>query len=253
MSTPNAGPSSAGSLLLDHIGPMRVINLPHRTDRRREFVASMASAGLSIDDPRVEWFPAIRPDSFEGFPSIGARGCFLSHLQILRDAESKGLGGVVVCEDDLDFCSTLPNRVLSLLRGLDALPWQMVYAGHAGLPDDLQPHSDSGLWQLDKDIKVRGTHFLMYRQEVFGQLISYLEAMLARRPGDPAGGPMHFDGALNHFRRDHPELIVLAAIPALGHQRPSRTDIHQLSFMDRCPGLRNLSDLARRAKRWFAR
>jgi len=35
---------------------------------------------------RAEFFPAVRPETAQGFPWIGARGCFLSHLAVLKSA-----------------------------------------------------------------------------------------------------------------------------------------------------------------------
>ncbi|HAX77040.1 MAG TPA: LPS biosynthesis glycosyltransferase, partial [Cyanobacteria bacterium UBA11372] len=46
-------------------------------------------------------FPAIRPDDAGDFPSIGARGCFESHLAILKQALADRLSNVLIVEDDL--------------------------------------------------------------------------------------------------------------------------------------------------------
>jgi glycosyl transferase, family 25 len=56
----------------------------------------------------------------------------------------------------------------------------------------------------------------------------FLRQVLDRPPGHPEGGPMHVDGAYTTFRRNHPEFMTLAAIPSLGHQRASRSDIYPL-------------------------
>ncbi len=59
---------------------------------------------------------------------------------------------------------------------------------------------------------------------------------------------MHVDGAFSRFRADHPDVVTLAALPPLGYQRPSRTDIHALRFYDRWPVLRDIVDAFRRMK-----
>ena len=83
---------------------------------------------------------------------------------------------------------------------------------------------------------------------VFGSLIAFLEAQLARVPGHPDGGPMHVDGSYNLFRRAHPEFETWLAVPELGYQRASRTDIHPLQWRDRAWGVRNAVGLLRRMK-----
>jgi glycosyl transferase, family 25 len=57
---------------------------------------------------------------------------------------------------------------------------------------------------------------------------------------------MHVDGAYSWFRRQHPEVITLLAMPELGHQRSSRTDIHDLNWYDRSIVLRPLVSVLRR-------
>jgi hypothetical protein len=61
---------------------------------------------------------------------------------------------------------------------------------------------------------------------------------------------MHVDGAYTWYRRLSPEDVTLAAVPELGHQRSSRTDIHDLRWFDRLPlvhdtvaGLRRLKNM----------
>lgn len=80
------------------------------------------------------------------------------------------------------------------------------------------------------------------------RLVPYLQAMLERPSGDPAGGPMHVDGAYSWFRRAHPDLRTVLATPPLGYQRPSRTDVHALRWFDRLPGLHRVAALLRRVR-----
>lgn len=240
------GAEGPGAAFLDALGQMRLINLAHRADRRRECAAELARIGLSLEDARVRLFPAIRPEEPAGFPGIGARGCFLSHLEVLRAARDEGAEGIVVCEDDLDFAADFAARVPALLAQLAATGWDILYAGHHDLPAGLAPDQPGGLVRLAPAQPVRATHFLVFRRAVFAPLIAYLEAILARPPGHPDGGPMHVDGAFSRFRADHPDVITLAALPPLGYQRASRTDIHALRWFDRLPVIRDAAGLARR-------
>jgi hypothetical protein len=60
---------------------------------------------------------------------------------------------------------------------------------------------------------------------------------------------MHVDGAYTWFRASHPEMRTWIAVPELGHQRQSRTDIHPLRWYDRWPVVRELAQWARRVRR----
>ena len=68
----------------------RIINLIDRPDRRKEMSSQLARIGaLSAN---VRFFDAQRPPDRGEFPSLGARGCFESHLSILRSARDEALG-----------------------------------------------------------------------------------------------------------------------------------------------------------------
>jgi len=54
---------------------------------------------------------------------------------------------------------------------------------------------------------------------------------------------MHVDGAYTWFRRTHPTRRTWVALPELGHQRQSRTDIHPLRWYDRWPLVRDGRDV----------
>jgi len=49
---------------------------------------------------------------------------------------------------------------------------------------------------------------------------------------------MHVDGAYGWFRYEFPSKATWLAVPQLGYQRSSRTDIHPLQWFDRIPGIR---------------
>jgi glycosyl transferase family 25 len=238
-------PKASGQALLEGLGKFYVINLPHRTDRRREFARQLQRIGLSYDTSGVTLFPAIRPDGPAGFPTLGTRGCFMSHLGVLKTAVADKAECIIVCEDDLDFSQDILDRLPKVLIEAASQPWDILYLGHGGL-QTLPPDPDGkALIRLEPDVAVLATHFLVFRRSAHSDLVSYLQAILGRPPGHPDGGPMHVDGAFSRFRADHRQLITLAAIPPLGYQRPSRTDVHTLRFYDRLPGLQTVANLAR--------
>jgi hypothetical protein len=235
--------SSAIERFLSETGRIIVINLPNRDDRRREFAAQLGKVGLSYDHPKVSLFSAIRPEDPAGFPTLGARGCFLSHLGVLRRVAASEEDRVLICEDDLDFASDLPARLDGVTRELARHSWGIFYGGYEG--HVTIPAGPEAVARLDPNTGLICAHFYAVRGPAIGELIRYLEAILTRRPGDPAGGPMHYDGALSRFRSDFPNLTTLAATPLLGYQRSSRTDIHATKWFDKVPVAREATAVLR--------
>jgi glycosyl transferase, family 25 len=221
-----------------------VINLPERKDRRRAISSELNRLGMGFTHPRVALHPAKRCDEPCGFPSAAVRGCFLSHLSILRKARAEGLRNVLVIEDDLAMSPTLGLHWARLMQEVERQPWGFIYFGHvqrtSGATPVLLPHSGP----------LMTAHFYAVSATLFNPLIAYLEAVLERQPGDPVGGPMHYDGALTMFRLAHPEILTLIAHPSLGWQRSSRSDIHG-RWYDKVVGLRNGADYARSIRQTF--
>jgi len=230
-----------------------VLNLPERADRRREIEAQLRRFGLSLHAEPVRLFRAVRPADAGPFPSVGARGCFMSHLGMLQEAARDGLGSVLILEDDLDFAPDAEVRLPQTLRTLQGHDWSVFYGGYelpeAGNAAAAEPPTPSALRQLAAPEAVRTTHFIALRGAAIAEAARFLEAVAARPPGDPAGGPMHVDGAYTWFRRSHPALSTWLAVPELGHQRRSRTDIHPLRWYDRWPLVREMAQCARRLRR----
>lgn len=219
-----------------------VISLPHRTDRQKAMRRELSRIGWE-----AEFFPAVRPDNAAGFPSIGARGCFLSHLAVLKQAIQDGADRLIILEDDLSFVRDFSTRWPTVLAKLEAENWDVFYPGHVieNLPE--------GLVWLDPSTAVRCTHFMMISGRVLPMLVVGLETILSRPAGHPLGGPMHVDGAYSTIRAQCPELATFVHGPALGFQRPSRTDISAPRWFDRfellAPIVRCARDLKGATKR----
>ena len=208
-------------------------------------VAQLARIGMGFDDARVRLFPAVRPAAADGFPSIGARGCFMSHLEILRLAEHQGLGRILVLEDDVDFAPDFTRRIGNVVKALSEQAWSIFYGGYVIEP---LPGSGTDVRQVGHDRSIRTTHFLALQQPAIGRVTALFETLLARPPGDAQGGPMHVDGAYNWFRRLHPDAETLICVPPLGRQRSSRTDVHSLPWYDSAPLARHAVATLRRLK-----
>lgn len=214
-----------------------VINLKRRVDRRIETEKELSRVGWS-----ATYFSAIEPSTEEGFPSIGARGCFLSHLAVLREAREARRQRLVILEDDVNFVRDFTDRWQSAAAALESREWSIFYPGH--VIDDLP----RGLSVLPSTTGVRCTHFMMINGAAIPALIEGLETILSRPAGHPMGGPMHVDGAYSTVRMQNTALITCAYSPVLGYQRPSRTDIGNHKWFDRLDAARPIVSFLRKAK-----
>lgn len=210
-----------------------IINLPHRGDRRRAVCRELRRQGVAVDGRRVRIVDGVRPDTPGGFPSIGARGCFLSHLKVLCQARTDGVQRLLVLEDDVMFNAEMA-AASALGAALSDDGWHLAYPGHtlAAQPGPLR-------W-VRSDAALVCAHSYAVHHDALDPLIGYLQDCLARQPGDPQGGPMHYDGALTMLRRQRPALITLLATRSLAGQRSSRSDIIGPSWLDRLPGAAGL-------------
>jgi glycosyl transferase family 25 len=227
--------------LADLFGCTYIVNLADRHDRRRAITRELQSAGMPLEAGRVELFSAIRASGAAGFPSAGARGCFLSHLRILEQAQQRKLDSVLILEDDL-VISPLIREHQEQLTVLLKQPWGIVYLGHVEKVGEELP------LQLKRfDGPLMTSHFYGVKGSARDRLIEYLKAAEGRAAGHPEGGPMHLDAALTMFRQANPDVITLIAEPNLGWQRPSRSDIHS-TWLQRTPVFREAYDLARQVR-----
>lgn len=214
-----------------------IINLPERRDRRRAVTRELRRLGVAVDGDRVRFIAAIRPDDAGGFPSIGARGCYLSHLKVLAQARADGVRRLLVLEDDVMFTAgaghkpgALAALLADLMAGLGAGGWHLAYPGHT------QPAMPGPLRWEPCHSPLVCAHCYAVQGAALDVLVPYLQACLARPPGHHDGGPMHVDGALSMLRQARPDLSTWQASRALAIQRSSRSDIIGPSWLDRFPG-----------------
>ncbi len=154
-----------------------------------------------------------------------------------------GWDRALILEDDAAFPAGAAGRFAAARDAAAGQGWGILYGFAPDRTDGPGP-----LVRLDPRTGVMRSHFVAVTGEVAGRLAAYLDAMLARPAGDPQGGPMHVDGAYSWFRRDHPAVLTLAAVPPLALQRASRSDIAGTRWFDRLPGLRAASGALRRLR-----
>ena len=120
------------SSLLTYFQQVYIINLPERSDRRNEINEQLNLIGLSLEHEKINLFKAIRPQDAGEFESIGARGCFLSHLNVLKHAKSKAYDRILIIEDDLNFSHDFSNKIDKTIEELSQNNWQ-IFFWNAGL------------------------------------------------------------------------------------------------------------------------
>jgi glycosyl transferase, family 25 len=240
-STGAAGGTGLGDHIFERFERVRIINLVDRPDRRREMLSELDRLGGV--PPNVGFHDAHRPDNAGGFPSLGARGCFESHLSVLRSARDAKVQSLLILEDDLDFTRGARSRLAKVVPELFRQRWDLFYGAHL-LPTD----GRRGLVQVAGEDPVLTASFVAFDGRVLEPLVDFLEGILTRPPGSPDYGPMHVDGAYTVFRLLHPQYLTFAAFPPLGRQRSSPSDITPGNMLlDRWSTTRPFAALLRRA------
>jgi glycosyl transferase family 25 len=228
------------SQVFDRFEQVRIINLVDRVDRRREMIGELNRLGGLA--PNTGFYEARRPLDSGGFPSVGARGCFESHLAVLRAARDAKAQNLLILEDDLDFTRDSRARMSRIVTELFSRHWDFFYGAHL-----LSANGRRGLVEVPADEPVLTASFIGIAGGVLESLVGFLEALASRPPWSLDYGPMHVDGAYTVFRSLHPELVTLAAFPVLGRQRSSPSDITPSNMLlDRWKATRAIAALLRR-------
>jgi glycosyl transferase, family 25 len=227
-----------------------VINLPERQDRRRAVLRELQQLQISPNTAKLDIFPAIKPETAGDFPSIGARGCFLSHLAILTAARDQQLGNVLIMEDDVGFSPSFVKYQSPILAELTRLNWDFLYLGHVlpslpvPKPTRLSAPGSFVDWQITT-VGLQTTHCLAINGQILPRLVEFLEELLTRPAGHPQGGPMHVDGAYSTFRAQNPDIVTLIAQPCLAVQCSSPSDVAEAKWFAQISVLKPLADLGR--------
>ncbi len=233
--------------IIEYFAQVQIVNMLSRTDRRQETEAEFARHGFEINSDKVTFFEAVTPDDPKGFPNKGARGCFLSHLTILEHAIETKVPNLLILEDDICFSKHIAEYGTKCIKELQNMEWDLVYFGHTF--ENLQGEIE---WLPLKE-PTQLSHFYAVNKNAIHRLADCLKQILARPPGHPDGGPMHYDGALNTFIQQNSDLKVFYVSTDLGYQRPSKTDIHESSILDKNPILKPITSLLRSVKQAYLR
>lgn len=227
--------------LLSRYEDKYVISLASRPDRRARVQREFAVLGVDMAAAGVSWFDGLRFDDAAGFPNAGVRGCFSSHLALLKRCADNGRP-MLIMEDDIEFNRSAPDTWRQ--ASLAADNWDIIYFGYIS-PSDLTSRAPL----IEYDGTTIGAHFYAITPAYAAKMADFMDACQTRPPGDPLGGPMYRDGAFNHYRLHIGTARTLLAVPTLAHQFASRSDLAVAPrFYDRVPALQPLSNLARKLK-----
>lgn len=229
-----------------------LINLPERLDRRRELERELANVGLEANDSKLVWVRAVRPLEAGEFPSIGARGCFLSHLTCLQSAIEQGQRRILILEDDASFPKPRIASLKSAVGELPALSWAIWYGGGNLLHDPGTRSNNTATVPLDCGVGVQTSHCIALQGDAISSVRDFFELILTRPRGHAEAGPMHVDGAYSTWRALNPTSITLVTLPAVCTQRSSRSDISHGQWYDRFPVIRSGVEALRRLRDHFA-
>ncbi len=109
---------------------IKCINLKTRDDRMLQSQEIFKKLKIPVEYYRVD-----------KHPTDGARGCYESHLSIIRDAYYNGCKNVLIFEDDVVDSPNFNNKLIS--KAIDFLTenkdWDIFYFGH--MPDILSSSS----------------------------------------------------------------------------------------------------------------
>tara|TARA_B110001450_G_scaffold235479_1_gene240218 strand:+ start:17777 stop:18442 length:666 start_codon:yes stop_codon:yes gene_type:complete len=126
---------------MENIDRIYIINLKERTDRWKMCIEQLAKFNIK----NYERFDAIRPDLTKINPIhysknnmkhsknyiIGALGCKLSHLQIIKDANEKMYNQILILEDDFLFCDNFIEKYNDIISNIEQnkININMLYLG----------------------------------------------------------------------------------------------------------------------------
>ena len=231
----------------DYFDRTLIINLPARADRRRETTAELKKYGVAVRPGRVEFFAATKPDDAGGFPTLGAHGCFLSHLRAVKQARDEGVRRLLMLEDDVHPLPALADAGPALLADLERRPWDMAMLGWQRHSDHSLPDGDGRARWKPTDEQFIGTHAYAVHGDAFDKVIGLLERCLGEnQPHHPDGRRYHLDELYWVFGRDA-NVDQLLALPTLFGQRSSRSDVvGTLDWKETTPVVRTLYGVARR-------
>uniref|UniRef100_Q07SN1 Glycosyl transferase, family 25 n=1 Tax=Rhodopseudomonas palustris (strain BisA53) TaxID=316055 RepID=Q07SN1_RHOP5 len=239
--------------LIEFFDRAYLINLPDRVDRRKGAEQEFVRLGMGdLLHSHIEISPGVRFEEPGEFYSVGARGSFNAHRNVLKRAQKLNLENVLVFEDDILLKSAPAGFIEKLLQEIPETNWDVIYFGYIKpIPENV-----NGTLFRTTPAPIHDTiggHFYSVNKSFISTMIDYMNDCESRPRGHADGGPTSRDGAYNHIRYVNPNARIFLTAQSLGGQRSSRSDITDSFFLDRIKWLRSTVNAARRLKTMLAR
>jgi len=230
--------------LYEYFDPIAIIHLPDRRDRFQSLSAELRDVGIDIRQPKVQIPHAPVPSDWDGWPSRGVYGNFLSHLGILRQALRDGLQTIWVLEDDAIFSRRMRREQQTLVETLKGREWDLCFFGHS-LTHEL---AEQPIGFVAPNADFIWAHCYAVHARVLPRLVAYLEQAVVLPEHHPEGSRLYIDGAFTLFRRFNPDVVALVYNPALSIQKGCTSSLNDPKWYDTVAVTRPLVSLARRAR-----
>jgi GR25 family glycosyltransferase involved in LPS biosynthesis len=165
---------------LGYFDDVYYINLDYREDRRKLFEQRSLDTGIN-----AKRFSGIVPedglyDKIESNQKDTRRkwkvGCTLSHQAIVREAKERGLGNVLIFEDDCIFLDGFITKAQLCVNDLKEQEWDLMYFG--GQPNQYATYCTDNLGQI-KNGGIYSTHAYAINHSFYDKMLNV--------------GPEHFD------------------------------------------------------------
>ena len=139
-----------------------IINLKHRTDRKEKCIYQLKKINITnykfteaVNSKSPE-YEALYKDTCKQFKqdfikynfSIGALGCFLSHIDCYKDAITNNYNKIIILEDDFLAINNIQVELIDLFNNIEQTNWDFIYLGKKQGLDTKEEYNI-----LDKHIK----------------------------------------------------------------------------------------------------
>lgn len=191
------------------LGPAYCISLASQVQRRAFCQKQFGTEGVD-----VTFVDGIVPGDKARFPTLGARGCFLSHLKVLETAlaehSATGARYVTIFEDDVLLPRSFASIVSDVMRQLRGIDWHIFYWGTDNHPPTTPVPGREPLATIAPGQTITGKQAYTIRLESAPALIDHL------RLGERQPLPGYSDGMYHEFRMKY-------GLPAYTHTlQPAR-------------------------------
>jgi GR25 family glycosyltransferase involved in LPS biosynthesis len=219
------------------------VNLARRTDRRKLMEATLQAVGIQATRHEGGQTPeqhGTHPDRVARMRkrTPGTIGCWFSQLSVLKRALELGKHALVM-EDDLVFCSDLPQRLAIVEEFFEDHPWDVLWFGatfHANPSVWHAPDLDIGLTDNPRIVRAFGcwsTYCYLVNASSVEMILNRLDRALEDADG--------IDDAFIRFIEPH--IYSYAFVPGMVKQYDDWGDVGG--------GFTKFSDFASLGPYWF--